>query len=150
MLLVANLANTKWCKIPEKWLKPWNMGIVLIWECSAKAIQWIPYWQGLDGFQKSLRPCALDERIFGRVSSTRNVMNIYLIYKSSSEIGANIVSSVMSIAIYCSRSFISCFLTHLELLALSFFKEFEQLCQMQLKIICNLDPVISGQLNPNI
>ena len=21
-----NLANTKWCKIPEKWLKPWHMG----------------------------------------------------------------------------------------------------------------------------
>ena len=26
MLLVANLANTKWCKNPEKWLKPWHMG----------------------------------------------------------------------------------------------------------------------------
>ena len=23
---MANLANTKWCKIPEKWLKPWHMG----------------------------------------------------------------------------------------------------------------------------
>ena len=26
MLLVANLANTKWCRKPEKWLKPWHMG----------------------------------------------------------------------------------------------------------------------------
>ena len=26
ILLVANLANTKWCKKPEKWLKPWQMG----------------------------------------------------------------------------------------------------------------------------
>ena len=41
----------------------WNPGIwVLIWESSARAILWIPTWQGLDGFQKSLRSCALDER----------------------------------------------------------------------------------------
>ena len=26
MILVANLANTEWCKISEKWLKPWQMG----------------------------------------------------------------------------------------------------------------------------
>ena len=26
MLLLANFANTKWCKKPEKWLKPWQMG----------------------------------------------------------------------------------------------------------------------------
>ena len=26
MLLVANLAYTKWCKKPEKWLKLWHMG----------------------------------------------------------------------------------------------------------------------------
>ena len=26
MLLVTNLANTKWCKKPEKWPKPWQMG----------------------------------------------------------------------------------------------------------------------------
>ena len=25
MLLVAKLANTKWCEKPEKWLKPWHM-----------------------------------------------------------------------------------------------------------------------------
>ena len=40
----------------------WNpCTLVLIWEYSARAIQWIPTWQGLDGFQKSLRPCALDK-----------------------------------------------------------------------------------------
>ena len=38
---------------PGKW--------VLIWEYSARAIQWVPTWQGLDEIQKSLRFCALDE-----------------------------------------------------------------------------------------
>ena len=53
-----NLVNTKWCKKPEN---DWNPGIwVLIWESSVRAIHWIPTWQGLDGFQRSLRPCALD------------------------------------------------------------------------------------------
>ena len=33
----------------------------LIWEYPARAIQWIPIWQGLDGFQKSLRSYALKE-----------------------------------------------------------------------------------------
>ena len=44
---VAYLANTKWCKKlnqnPGKW--------VLIWEYFARVIQWIPTWQGLNGFQ---------------------------------------------------------------------------------------------------
>ena len=40
----------------------WNPGkLVLIREYTARAIQLIPAWQGLDGFQKSLRTCALDE-----------------------------------------------------------------------------------------
>ena len=34
---------------------------VLIWEYSTRAIWWIPTQQGLDGFRKSLHPCALDE-----------------------------------------------------------------------------------------
>ena len=50
MLLMSNLANTKLCKKPEKGLKPWHM--VIIWDCSARAIQWIPRWQGVDGFRK--------------------------------------------------------------------------------------------------
>ena len=43
----------------EKWLKPLHM--VFIWKYSARAIQWIPTWQGLDGFQRSLCPCALNK-----------------------------------------------------------------------------------------
>ena len=50
----------------------WNHGTwVLIWEFSGRAILWIPTWQGYDGFQQSLHPCALDEsgRRIGRVKS---------------------------------------------------------------------------------
>ena len=57
-LLVANLANTKWCKKPWKWFKPWHMGTHLRREYSVRAIQWIPTWQGLDDFLKSLGSCA--------------------------------------------------------------------------------------------
>ena len=60
MLLVANLAIQIMQKKTRK--KEWNPGTwVLIWEYSARAIQWIPIWQGLDGFQKYLLPCAMDE-----------------------------------------------------------------------------------------
>ena len=38
----------------------WSPGTwVLIWEYSARSIQWIPIWQGFDGLQKC--PCALDK-----------------------------------------------------------------------------------------
>ena len=54
LTLVANLANTKLCKeYTKKTTDTW----VLIWEYSAIAFQWIPIWQGLDGFQKSLHSC---------------------------------------------------------------------------------------------
>ena len=56
----------------------WNLGTwVLIWEYSARAIQWIPTWQVLDGFQKLLRPCALDESSLsiGRVKPYTNQHN---------------------------------------------------------------------------
>ena len=57
MLLVANLAKTKRCKRKtEKWLKHWHIGIHLR-VYPVRAFQWIPPWQGLDGFQKRLRPC---------------------------------------------------------------------------------------------
>ena len=60
MLLVANLANTKWWKKQLK--NDWNPGMwVLIWEYSPEAFLWIPTWQGLEGFQKSLGLCAFDE-----------------------------------------------------------------------------------------
>ena len=53
------LTNMKWCKSPEN---DWNTGKwVIIWAYSARVFQWIPTWQGLDGFQKSLRLCALNE-----------------------------------------------------------------------------------------
>ena len=73
MLLLANLANTKLCK--KKLRNYWNPGIwVLIWKYSTRAIQWIPTWQGLDVFQKSLHSCALDESSLsiGRVNE-RNI-----------------------------------------------------------------------------
>ena len=51
------LAKTKWSKKIFK--NDWNPDIwVLIWEYSARAIQWVPTWQGLDGFQKTLHSCA--------------------------------------------------------------------------------------------
>ena len=57
----------------EKWLKPWH--VVFIWECSTRAFQWLPTWQGLDGFEKSLYSCALDK---GSLSNGRvNLMSRY-------------------------------------------------------------------------
>ena len=50
----------------------WNPGKwVLIWEYSVTAFQWIPTWQGLDSFWKSLHACALDKGSLsiGRVKS---------------------------------------------------------------------------------
>ena len=40
-------------------LKPWQL--VLIWEYSVRAIQWIPTWHGLICFQTALNPCGFDE-----------------------------------------------------------------------------------------
>ena len=78
MLQVINLTNTKLCKNlkndwnPDKW--------VLIWKYLARASKWIPTWQGLDDFQKSLRPCALDESSLsiGRVKNEmyKNVLKV--------------------------------------------------------------------------
>ena len=59
MLLVANLANTKWCKNMDNDQNPGKW--VLIWKCSVRAIQWIPTLQGLDAFKKYLCPCAFDK-----------------------------------------------------------------------------------------
>ena len=36
--------------------------LVFIGESSARAFQWIPTWQGLDDFQKSLHPCAFGQK----------------------------------------------------------------------------------------
>ena len=59
MLLVADLANTKWCKNLENDRNPGTW--VLLWEYSASAFQWVPTWLGLYGFQISLHTCAFDE-----------------------------------------------------------------------------------------
>ena len=59
MLLVPNLANTKWWKIPWKWLKPWHMGTHLRVLSESYPIE--PKWQGLDVFQNCLHPWASSE-----------------------------------------------------------------------------------------
>ena len=59
MLLMATSYNTKSYKNLKN---DWNPGKwVLIWEYSERASQWIPTWQGLNGFQKSFCPCSLKE-----------------------------------------------------------------------------------------
>ena len=46
----------------KKLKNDWTPGtLVLIWEYSSRAIQWIPTWHALDGFQKSLHPYDLIE-----------------------------------------------------------------------------------------
>ena len=71
MLLLANLPIQNDAKDLKN---DWNADTwVLIWEYFTRAIQWIPAWQGIDGFQKSLRPCALDESSL----SIRRVHNIW-------------------------------------------------------------------------
>ena len=46
----------------KNWNNDWNPSIwVLMWEYSARSIQWIPGWQGLNGFQKTLHLYALEE-----------------------------------------------------------------------------------------
>ena len=66
MLLVANLAmqndEKKLQKIPETLLLEMARTRVTLWEQSARTIQWITTRQGLDGFQKSLCPCAWGEK----------------------------------------------------------------------------------------
>ena len=76
MLLVANFANTKLCKKPEKCLKPWQMGTHL------KALnESYPMNTNMTGFQcffqKSLRSCALDESSLsiGRVKAVLRGQN---------------------------------------------------------------------------
>ena len=52
MLLVANFTIQNGAK------NYWNPGMwVLIWECSARAFQYIPRWQGLDGLKKIASLC---------------------------------------------------------------------------------------------
>ena len=70
MLLVANLANTKSCKKPEK------LTVTLVYGYLSENTQRelsneYQHDRVLDGFQRSLHPCPLDESSlsFGRVNS---------------------------------------------------------------------------------
>ena len=59
-------------KTLQHWLNPLHT-CVLIWEYSARAFQWIPTWQGLDSFQKSLRSC-----VWTKVASALEGLNLEL------------------------------------------------------------------------
>ena len=63
--------NLKNDRNPEKW--------VLIWEFSSRAFQWIPRWQGLDGFQKSLHPYALKENSLS-ILRVKTVLELLIMY----------------------------------------------------------------------
>ena len=71
----------------KKWLKnDWNPGTwELIWEYSARPIQWIPTWQGLDGFQKSfvlllwMKVAVAFERLIS-IHSKSAVVGLFLIF----------------------------------------------------------------------
>ena len=83
MLLVTNLTNTKLRKNLEN---DWNPGKwVLTWKYSARAFKWIPTWQGLDDFQKSLHPCVLDESSLsiGRVKECQSSSLCFLRSRSA-------------------------------------------------------------------
>ena len=56
MLLLANLANTKWCKNPKKWLKPWHMGTHLRVFSESYQIN-----TNMTGFRWFSKYCALEE-----------------------------------------------------------------------------------------
>ena len=71
VVLVANLAKTKWCKKPEKWLKPWQMGthlrvlsksfpmntnMAVFRRFSEIFVLWTKLASALEGLIKSLKP----------------------------------------------------------------------------------------------
>ena len=66
LLASSTLVNNCQYKNNTKKLKnDCNPGIwVLIWEYSLKKFQWIPTWQGIGGFEKSLCLCVLGESSF--------------------------------------------------------------------------------------
>ena len=71
MLLVANLANTKRCKKPEKSPKPWQMGTHL--RVLGESFQMNTKMTGFQMFSRILHSCALDESSLriGRVNSLK-------------------------------------------------------------------------------
>ena len=96
MLLVANLANTKRYKNLKY---DWNPCIwVLIWEHSSRAIQWIPTWQGLDGFQRFLRSCAFDESSLSIGRVKRKLLTRQTVFRPW---GIVCLVAECEIAVYC-------------------------------------------------
>ena len=61
MLVVANFANKNDAKKPKKMTATLAHGYSSMSTPEARTIQWILTWLRLEGFLKSLRPCALDE-----------------------------------------------------------------------------------------
>ena len=51
--------------------------VVLIWEYSVRAIQWIPTWQGVDVCQKSLCSCALAKVALALEALSTNNMFVF-------------------------------------------------------------------------
>ena len=51
-----------------------------IWECSLRAIQWVPIWQGLDGFQKSLQRTKVTSALEGLRGGARTNHLLQLFY----------------------------------------------------------------------
>ena len=99
MLLAANLANTKWWKNPEEWLKLWRIGthlrvlsrsylmntnmIGFRWFSKIFASNWKPIWQGFNHFLGFLHHFVLaklvtDRRVNGK-NSYRNSVWDYVI-----------------------------------------------------------------------
>ena len=70
---------------------------VLIWEYSARAIQWIPTWQGLGSFQKFLCPCTLDESSLsiGRVKEKRTLCSGELVCAVSGDQTASCIDGTV-------------------------------------------------------
>ena len=82
MLLVANFASKKWCKNPEKGLKPWQIGTHL--RVLGESYPMNTNMTGFKWFSKSLCHCVLDEsslsmgRVFEKIfeNHLNPVMNV--------------------------------------------------------------------------
>ena len=68
---MANFANTKWCKTPNKWLKPWHISTQLKVFCESSPMNTNTSW--FRCFPKALRPCSLDESSL-RVSENSKIL----------------------------------------------------------------------------
>ena len=82
ILLVANLTNTKWCKKPEKWLKPLHMGTCLT--VLGKSYPMNTYMTGFGCFSNlcvlvlSMKVASALEGLMGALSMN-GLINIFLV-----------------------------------------------------------------------